>query len=251
MPTLIATAPCNPDPQRPGPGDRASYRVRLLTLGIALALHGAALGLALRGAPQSEPDQPPQVLQVRWISTAQPAPQPTPVPKTPVPKPAPAIHRPIVRPRVPQRPVRPLLSTSAQPADATVQPAPAAPTAEHEPAAAPPAAATAPTPDAPAEPPAAPMLTPPSLDAHYLSNPAPDYPPRSRELGEQGIVRLRIDVSAEGKPLTVEIHRSSGYERLDQAAIDAVQHWRFVPARRGALAVEGWVVVPISFNLRS
>ena len=39
--------------------------------------------------------------------------------------------------------------------------------------------------------------------------------------------------------------------RLDQAALDAVRQWRFVPARQGEQAVAAWVLVPIQFALEN
>ena len=95
------------------------------------------------------------------------------------------------------------------------------------------------------------MLTPPSFDAAYLSNPPPPYPAGSRRVGEQGSVLVRVFVSEQGLPARVELRESSGYTRLDEAAVTAVRHWKFVPARRGSTPVSAWVVVPISFSLRS
>ncbi|MCG9058405.1 TonB family protein [Laribacter hongkongensis] len=92
---------------------------------------------------------------------------------------------------------------------------------------------------------------PPSFTADYLANPAPAYPPLSQELGESGQVRLRVAVDASGAPSQVEIAESSGFTRLDRAALSAVKRWRFVPARRGSEAVAGHVIVPIHFNLNT
>lgn len=61
---------------------------------------------------------------------------------------------------------------------------------------------------------------------------------------------LRVFVESNGLPSKLEIRTSSGSSRLDQSALDAVQRWKFVPARRGDEAVAAWVVVPIVFNLR-
>jgi protein TonB len=97
--------------------------------------------------------------------------------------------------------------------------------------------------------PPAPVI-PPRFEADYLSNPAPDYPRSSRELGEQGRVVLRVRVSPQGLPLEVYVHSSSHHERLDQAALAAVRAWRFVPARQGDEAVAAWVLVPVSFSLQ-
>jgi protein TonB len=91
----------------------------------------------------------------------------------------------------------------------------------------------------------------PRFDADYLDNPAPAYPPLSRKLGEQGQVLLHVFVAADGHAGKVDIRDSSGFERLDRAARDAVQRWRFTPARQGDKTVAAWVLVPISFSLRS
>ena len=46
-----------------------------------------------------------------------------------------------------------------------------------------------------------------------------------------------------------QVERSSGYPRLDEAAVAVVRdRWRFVPARRGEEALAAWVRVPISFE---
>lgn len=72
----------------------------------------------------------------------------------------------------------------------------------------------------------------------------------SRRLREEGRVVLRVRVSADGLPATVELRTSSGSGRLDRAAQSAVERWRFVPARRGSQPIEAWVLVPIEFKLQ-
>lgn len=101
---------------------------------------------------------------------------------------------------------------------------------------------------APAAPPA---LEPPRHDMAYLNNPAPSYPAVSRRTGEEGVVLLRVRVSAGGSVEAIEVRTSSGFARLDLAALEAVRRWRFVPARAGDRAVAGWALVPIHFTLRS
>jgi periplasmic protein TonB len=56
-------------------------------------------------------------------------------------------------------------------------------------------------------------------------------------------------VSDEGRVDKLAVVGSSGHGLLDQAAVDAVRHWRFVPARRGELAVADVVDVPVPFRL--
>ena len=61
---------------------------------------------------------------------------------------------------------------------------------------------------------------------------------------------LRVLVGADGQRANRwTIAASSGFERLDRAAQDAVRRWRFVPARRGNDAVAAYVNVPIAFSL--
>ncbi|ASJ23956.1 TonB_C domain containing protein [Laribacter hongkongensis] len=47
----------------------------------------------------------------------------------------------------------------------------------------------------------------------------------------------------------MEIDTSSGFARLDQAAVTAVRQWRFAPARHGDVPVAAWARVPIRFRL--
>jgi protein TonB len=87
------------------------------------------------------------------------------------------------------------------------------------------------------------------FNAHYLENPQPAYPGLSRRLHEQGRVTLRVLVSASGTAQEVQVRTSSGFPRLDDAALQTVRNWKFVPAKRGAEAVSAWVLIPISFKL--
>jgi protein TonB len=61
---------------------------------------------------------------------------------------------------------------------------------------------------------------------------------------------LRVYVSAQGTPDQIQLLKSSGFARLDQAAQEAVGRWRFVPARQGKIAIAEWVDIPITFQLR-
>jgi len=58
-------------------------------------------------------------------------------------------------------------------------------------------------------------------------------------------------VSQNGRAALVQINKSSGFKRLDNAARKAVSRkWRFVPAKKAGKPVSGWVIVPIAFKLR-
>ena len=88
-------------------------------------------------------------------------------------------------------------------------------------------------------------------DVAALNNPKPPYPLAARRNGAQGRVVLSVQVSAAGAGGAVLLKHSSGHAVLDNAALQTVRHWRFIPARRGDAPVESWVDVPIIFRLES
>jgi protein TonB len=92
--------------------------------------------------------------------------------------------------------------------------------------------------------------SPPRFNAAYLDNPKPAYPLSARHMRLEGTVRLRVLVSAAGTVERIEVQQTSGSPVLDRSALDAVRHWRFVPAKRGEEAVPAWLVVPIVFTLK-
>lgn len=89
----------------------------------------------------------------------------------------------------------------------------------------------------------------PSSNADYLQNPPPPYPPISRRLNEQGRSTIRVLIGADGLPQRAEIAKSSGFERLDQAAMATVMRWRYVPGKRGGVPESMWFNVPINWVL--
>lgn len=104
---------------------------------------------------------------------------------------------------------------------------------------------------APVQPVAESPLELPRYNAAYLSNPPPAYPLSARRRGIEGTTLVRAEIAADGECLRAELKKSSGAEALDQAALEAVKKWRFVPAKRGAQAVVAWVEVPITFKLEN
>ncbi|NMG36238.1 TonB family protein [Azoarcus sp. TTM-91] len=238
-----ATPPAAPQP--PSGGRRSSGRTERASLAVlVLGLHlGGLATMVYFGAKVTIP---PQItpIQVAFIPLEAP-PQPEPAP------PAPPVK---VEKPTPPKPVPPKVEPKPRPKPVAREPEPtttsesAISAEKHEPT--PPA-----PPQAPPAPPAPPAPTPPApvtaarFDADYLNNPAPSYPPLSRRMREEGRVMLRVLVSPEGLPAKIELSKSSGSERLDNAARDAVTRWRFVAAKQGDQPIEAWVLVPIVFNL--
>lgn len=75
------------------------------------------------------------------------------------------------------------------------------------------------------------------------------YPHDSLKAREQGTVMLLVLVGLDGKVEDIKIDKSSGYARLDRAALNAVKTWSFNPARHGGITQRAWAKVPISFTL--
>jgi len=202
----------------------------------ALALWGLQSGLIRRAV---EVIVPAEVLsEIIEPPAPKSPPPPAPVPKVAQPK------------TVTPRPTP--LTPAPQPlAIADPPPAPAAPTgvATPQPPAPPVAAPVAVAASAPPAPPAPPKVELPSSDADYLQNPKPAYPAISKRLGEQGKVVLRVLIGADGTPQKAEIKQSSGFDRLDQAALTTVMRWRYVPGKRGGTPETMWFQVPLNFVL--
>jgi len=185
---------------------------------------------------------PVQVL-AEFIELQQPRVEPAPPPPQPAPEP------PRPRPVTPRAP-----APAPQPAPLPVaEAAPLAPMEVAAPEPAPPSDPAPPTRSAPPSeaPPAPPVIVLPSSNAAYLNNPPPSYPPLSNRLGEQGLVRVRVLVDGDGTATRAEIQTSSGFERLDQAALQATLRWRYVPGTRNGQRVAMWVEVPLRFRLNA
>ena len=92
--------------------------------------------------------------------------------------------------------------------------------------------------------------TKPIFNAAYLNNPPPIYPPVARRQNVEGEVMLKVAVSENGLADAVEIKTSSGSVLLDNAAIDAVRRWRFIPAKQNNMPVVASVIVPVVFKIQ-
>ncbi|MBO9649876.1 MAG: energy transducer TonB [Variovorax sp.] len=158
-------------------------------------------------------------------------------------------------PPPPPEPRRQITKTPPPPRPQAIRepkPAPTAPTGSLEPPP-PPAPIAAPAPPEPPAPPPAPPAPPsvqlPSSNADYLQNPKPVYPAMSKRLGEQGKTIVRVLIGADGLPKQASIFKSSGYDRLDEAARQAVMSWRYVPGKRNGVVEQMEFNVPINWVL--
>lgn len=219
--------------------------VTLLHAGLLYAIHQGMLQV-----PQAI--LPPQLISEVSLIEAAPATQVTPPVPAPAPKPTPVKRvEPRKQPKVqPAQPPSILHARSDQASEQVTPVAPQAPTpAVEKPVAAAPPTVTA-SGSAESESKAAqPVVELPSSSASYLNNPKPAYPLASKRMGEEGRVVLKVYIGVDGMPGEVRLHKSSGFDKLDQAALDTVKRWRFVPGKRGGVAEAMWFNVPINFVL--
>lgn len=90
----------------------------------------------------------------------------------------------------------------------------------------------------------------PSSTAQYLNNPAPPYPSMSRRLGETGRVVIRVLIGPDGRAQEARIQQSSGFDRLDQVALETARdRWRYKPGTRDGVPEAMWFNVPLNFVL--
>ncbi|QTW17399.1 energy transducer TonB [Comamonas kerstersii] len=243
-------------PEHFAPG---ALKQRAIIIGAVLALHAAAIWALQHG--MSKPSAQPQIIPAEVIAqfiapTAPEPPAPAPAPAAP-PTPAPPKPQPKPKPQPPKPAPKPVQKAPPLPkAIADPTPAPDAPTGTLESESAPVADTAPPAPPAPAQaaptaatPSGAPEVVLPSSNASYLNNPRPSYPSISRRMGEQGRVMLRVLVNTDGRAEQIELKESSGFDRLDKAAIAAVKKWRFVPGKRNGVPEAMWNIVPINFVL--
>jgi periplasmic protein TonB len=223
------------------------------TMGAVLLVHATLLYAIHQGMLQvPEAILPPMLISEVSLVESTPAPQP----QQPVVKPQPAKRVERVEPRVLPK-VKPVVSPtvlhtrSPQAADTVtpVAPQPPAPVVDKTAATAAPVVAQSAVSDK-GEAKAAPAVELPSSDAAYLNNPDPPYPPMSQKLGEEGTVILRVFVEADGRAGQVNLHKSSGFDRLDRSALESVKRWRFVPGKRGGVPEGMWFNVPVKFQFK-
>jgi protein TonB len=76
----------------------------------------------------------------------------------------------------------------------------------------------------------------------------PEYPAVSERLGEAGSVVLQLLVGIDGKVTDSKVETSSGFERLDKAAQQALSRCKFVPGEVDGQAAPAWAQLKYTFR---
>lgn len=93
--------------------------------------------------------------------------------------------------------------------------------------------------------------TPRIRDDYHLKVGPDDYPPLSRKLHQEGDCIVHATVERDGPPSNVTVSKSTGYEPLDQACLDAVQQAQFIAARQQGGTLPGSADINITWRLPS
>jgi protein TonB len=215
------------------PEDKINKMVGLL---LVLAMHGVLLYVAM----SYKLIPPPQEAVTLFVNMINPPPKKEePLPPEP-PKPPPkkvelVKEKPVLRP---------------QPAPVLVTEAPV--TSPAEPVAPPPQpvieAPPAPVVEEPVKP-AQPVTMTSELSLACPDRSPPNYPAISRRLGEQGQVKLKVELDETGRVTSARVTESSGHKRLDDAGLAAVKSWRCYPAMRDGKPVRAVALQPLDFIL--
>ena len=225
----LALVPSGPTPAPRYGGTPTQARQRRMAIATLLAVHAVAVVGLLNASRLRDVVVDAKPLFLAVVDAPAPAAPPKPLPPPPSAK----------IPPPPQLSL-PLIATDAVTAPPTlvaqVLPPP------------PPAAPAAPVEAPPAPAPSLPRTIPPSA-VQYLLPPAPVYSRISAKMRESGKALVRVFIDEAGLPRNVQLATSTGFARLDDAALAAVRNCRFKPYLENGVAVSGWASIPIEFEL--
>lgn len=76
-----------------------------------------------------------------------------------------------------------------------------------------------------------------------------EYPPLLKESGIGGVVNVWLYIDEDGQVADRQVNESSGYDALDDAALEVADVMEFVPAQNRDKTTAVWVSIPITFTV--
>ena len=253
-PTFLVSAPPAGLPLRASAGDRLGQEAPVQAGALwrfavwAGAAHLVLVALLVLAGRVHLPPPPPEPVSIQVVSetvpqgatAVQPATQPRPQPASAVqPLPVPPPPMPSQIPQAPPSPVAAL----------PPPPPPAPPTPRMAPAPKPAAEAARGT-RIKAQKTASVTVAVTHPAVPFADNQAPDYPQAAINAGEQGVVRFRLALGADGRVRNFQLTQSSGYTDLDANVRAAAMGWRYQPAMRNGVAVPSTIAFFVKFSPR-
>lgn len=91
----------------------------------------------------------------------------------------------------------------------------------------------------------------PAIPPRLISSSFPEYSVASRRAGHEGTALIQMLIGTDGEVEEVNLISSSGYDELDQAALEACAGWSFSAAKNSAgRKVRCYITQPITFRLK-
>jgi periplasmic protein TonB len=206
------------------PATDSSFLTRRgLVFVLIIALHAGMYGVLNSGLSQHLVDVVLGPIETRMIEEAPDTDEPPPPPPPKIETPPPFVPPPEVSIELP---VESTTSTAIQTVTNVRPTAPPPPVAQ----------------------PTVPRTAPRSDTRRPLSQ--PEYPPSSRRAGEAGTCILEVYVLETGRVGEARVKQSSGFPRLDEAAVREVKRsWRLVPGTENGKPVPMWGQFAVTFKL--
>jgi len=220
---------------------------RLAGLAVVLALHGVLFYSLWHARVPPRPSEATTLfVELLTEPVKLDSVKPEPARLEPV-KPEPPRPKPVKREKPVQLPQQLVARTPAVlPSDRVAPPPPPEPVPAEIEA---PVKPAPPAPPAPPPRPAGPGALSGELALTCPDRAPPTYPAISRRLGEEGKVILRVELDETGRVDRATVQTSSGFTRIDEAALATVKRWRCNPATRDGVAVRAAAIQPFNFVL--
>ncbi len=201
-------------------GKTADPRRRFVGLGIVAALHVVVIWGLVNGLARHAVELLPLPIETKIIEERA-APE-----EAPPPPPPPDFVAPPPPPFIPPPEINIVQAAPRQTAITTVT--------------------STPPPVAPAPAPRAAVRVAPVVRAKNCRD--PDYPAVSERLGEVGTVVLSLLVGVDGRVKDRRVESSSGYPRLDKAALEGLGRCRFTPGTNDGVPEDAWAQIRYTFR---
>lgn len=99
------------------------------------------------------------------------------------------------------------------------------------------------------KPPHDPVMIGVRINPRYANQMQPDYPPGLQREQIQGVVEVRVLVGPDGRVKQVQMISATHPGFFKATEQQALRRWRFDPATKDGVPIEGWRTMTVRFNL--
>ncbi|MBB5686846.1 energy transducer TonB [Sphingobium boeckii] len=99
------------------------------------------------------------------------------------------------------------------------------------------------------KPPRAPVLIGVRPDPRFADRMQPDYPPGLQRQGIEGMAEVRVLIGPDGRVRQIQMVSATEPAFFRATQQQALKYWRFQPATRDGVPIEGWRTMTVRFTL--